>query len=284
MNVARLKIPTLVFAVVALVIGVSSGAVAAKLITGKDIKDGSLTTKDIKNGTLTTQDIKKASVGGDRLKNGAVGTDKLKANAVNSSKIKDGSVGAKDLAPGAVAFPQTLWGPMIRNQQGAGQSTLVTGPGTPPMGTGSLELTTTGNADLAAFGDSVDFAGDTTGKHHQPELLVVGLKPRRLVGPSLRIEINPHLVPDSTPGGVFEFTTLIYDRRQLVPGWVTHSNIQDDAHWSLTGTRGDATGCTAAEHRARLAAVIAALVNANDGRPRRRLPSAPVSTSAMAPV
>ena len=36
------------------------------------------------------------------------------------------------------------------------------------MGTGSLELTTTGNADLAAFGDSVDFAGESLAKHHQP--------------------------------------------------------------------------------------------------------------------
>ena len=94
-------------AVVALVIGVSSGAVAAKLITGADVKNGSLTTKDIKNGTLTTKDIKKAGVAGDRLKKSAIGTDrlkdgavgpaKIKDGAVNSAKIKDGSVQAKDL-------------------------------------------------------------------------------------------------------------------------------------------------------------------------------------------
>ena len=42
------------------------------------------------------------------------------------------------------AFPQTLWGPMIRNQQGAAQSTLQTGPAPVPMGTGSLKLLTTG--------------------------------------------------------------------------------------------------------------------------------------------
>ncbi len=57
------------------------------------------------------------------------------------------------------AFPQTLWGPMIRNQQGAAESTLQTGPAPVPMGTGSLKLLITGPADLAAFGDSVDFAG-----------------------------------------------------------------------------------------------------------------------------
>ena len=37
-------------------------AVGAQLITGKDIKDGSVTTKDIKNNNLTTKDIKDGSL------------------------------------------------------------------------------------------------------------------------------------------------------------------------------------------------------------------------------
>ena len=78
---------------------------------------------------------------------------------VGSKDLAKGSVTANKLAPGAVAFPNSLWGPVLRNQTGAAQSNLQTGPGTPPMGEGSLALITTGSPDLAAFGDSFDFAG-----------------------------------------------------------------------------------------------------------------------------
>ena len=153
MKVARLKIPTIVLAVVALVVGVSSGAVAAKLITGKDIKDNTVTSADIKNGTLVTKDLKQNGVNGNRLQKGTVngakiqgGTiagAKLQPGSVGTGKIADGAVTANKIAPGAVAFPRRCWGPMIRNQQGAGQSTLVTGPAArSPMGTGSLQLIT----------------------------------------------------------------------------------------------------------------------------------------------
>jgi hypothetical protein len=48
---------------------------------------------------------------------------------------------------------------VLRNQTGAAQSDLQTGPGTPPKGEKSLALITTASSDLAAFGDSFDFAG-----------------------------------------------------------------------------------------------------------------------------
>jgi len=70
MRIKRLRAPTLVVAVVALVVGVSSGAMGAKLITGKDIKDGSVKSADITNGTLVTKDLKKNGVSADRLKKG----------------------------------------------------------------------------------------------------------------------------------------------------------------------------------------------------------------------
>ncbi len=190
MNLTRLKIPTIVLAVVALIVGVSSGAMAAKLITSKDIKDGTIVTKDLKQNGINGNRLSKGSVNGAKLqggtvagaklKPGSVGNGKIADGAVTSNKIANGSVTADKLAPGAVAFPQTLWGPSIRNQIGAAQSNLATGPATPPMGTGSLHLSVTGPPDRAAFGDSIDFAGDATGQHHQPELRVV--QPRRRSG------------------------------------------------------------------------------------------------------
>ena len=237
MNVSRMKSPTIVLAAVALVIGVGGGAVGATLITGADVKDGSLTGADIKEASVNASRLQKLTIGEGRLKDGSVTAPKIANNSVTSGRIKDGAVGTNDLAngsvtanklaPGAVAFPQTLWGPMIRNQQGAAQSTLVTGPGTPPMGTGSLELSITGTADLAAFGDSVDFAGI-------PLASITSLsysswtQDDHAAGAALasdRDQPAPGRRP--TPGGVFEFTTLTYDPPPGATGWVTHANIQD---------------------------------------------------------
>src|SRR4029079_169124 len=185
MNVARLKIPTIVIAVVALVVGVSSGAVAAKLITGKDIKDNTVTSADIKNGTLVTKDLKQNAINGNRLKKGTVNGAKLQGGTVAGAKLKPGSVGNGKLADGAVTSNKipdgtigpndrstTSFGPnwsiVDRNVIGNGDSYLRAGPsfqlGTqlsqPPLGVGSLGSRTGSGNDKAAFGDQVDFSGD----------------------------------------------------------------------------------------------------------------------------
>jgi len=286
MRIKRLRAPTLVVAVVALVVGVSSGAMGAKLITGKDIKDGSVKSADITNGTLVTKDLKKNGVSADRLKKGTISSDKLKAgaigngklvgNAVTSDKIKDGTVGSNDLAngsvtagklaPGAVAFPQTLWGPMIRNQTGAAQSTLVPGPTGQPLGDGSLQLSTQTATDIAAFGDSVDFAGLPLASITSLSYWSFNGDATPLVRPSLRMEINPHLVSDGALGGVFEFTTLNYAVLPGATGWVQHANIQDDQLWFLTGAEGDQIACNQTT-MCTLPELVANLDASNDGDP-----------------
>ncbi len=45
-------------AAVCLVLGAGGVAIGGQLITGKDVKDGSLTAADIKQGTLTSGDVK----------------------------------------------------------------------------------------------------------------------------------------------------------------------------------------------------------------------------------
>ncbi len=52
--------------VTALVVGAGT-ATAAKLITSKDIKDGTIKSADIKNGGVQTKDIKKGTIKKDRL-------------------------------------------------------------------------------------------------------------------------------------------------------------------------------------------------------------------------
>lgn len=54
----------------ALVLAGSTGAVARSLITGADVKDGTLTGKDVKNGSLTGTDVKRGSLSDSTLANG----------------------------------------------------------------------------------------------------------------------------------------------------------------------------------------------------------------------
>ena len=261
MKVARLKIPTIVLAAVALVVGVSSGAVAAKLITGADVKDNTLKSADIKNGTLVTKDLKKGGVSADRLKAKSIGAGKLAVGSVHSGKIKDGSVESQDLSTAAknslkTTFSGPNWGIVDRNVIRNGDSYLRAGPTTPtqtpPMGIGSLGLRTgagsadPGGGDKAAFGDEVDFLGMgfstittlTYSSFTTGENITAGGGGVNL--PSLEIEIDPNLVANST-----NFSTAVFlpAAAANVPGWSPNDAIAAGT-WFLTGAAGTATGCT----------------------------------------
>lgn len=59
---ARITVPTAI-AMLALIVSLSSAATAALVITGQQIKNGSVTTKDIKDASLTTKDLSAATRG-----------------------------------------------------------------------------------------------------------------------------------------------------------------------------------------------------------------------------
>ncbi len=241
--IVRTRAAAIAVSAIALTLAFGTGAFAAGKITSADIKDHTIQGKDIKKG--------------------AVGTKQIENGSVASKDLAKGSVTANKLAPGAVAFPNSLWGPVLRNQTGAGQSNLQTGPGTPPMGQGSLALITTASSDLAAFGDSFDFAGFPLDSIDNLGYSSYNNDTTPLVRPSLRMEINPHLVDDSSPGGLTEFTTLTYEPDPGTQGWNTHADIQDDPNWYLTGTEGTTTTCTQA-NKCTLAALTTALDNHAD--------------------
>jgi len=67
-------------------------AQAAKLITGKDIKDSSVTGKDIKDSSLSGSDVKDSTVTG----------NDVKASSLNGTDLADGSVAGADIADGGV--------------------------------------------------------------------------------------------------------------------------------------------------------------------------------------
>lgn len=75
------SLPALALAAVVLVVALAGASTAAKLITGKGIK----------NGTVTTQDITNNSLKGVDVKNGSLGPADLAASAKNEVRFHDGS-------------------------------------------------------------------------------------------------------------------------------------------------------------------------------------------------
>ena len=104
---------TVVLIAVVCLLLVSGGvAVGAKLITGKDVKNGSLTSKDVKNetlagkdvknGTLVSKDVKNATLIADDVKQGTLTSGDVKDGNLTGTDIKDGTVDTADLANGSV--------------------------------------------------------------------------------------------------------------------------------------------------------------------------------------
>ncbi|WP_193608894.1 hypothetical protein [Nocardioides lijunqiniae] len=94
-------LPAAILVAVVLIVAVAGGATAAKLITGAQIKNGTVTTQDVRNDTLTTQDVrnqsltggdvKDGSVSGVDLANGSVRGADLAADARNQAKVAVGT-------------------------------------------------------------------------------------------------------------------------------------------------------------------------------------------------
>ncbi len=66
-------VPALVLSVAVIGSATAGSAVAAKMITGQDIKNGTVASVDVKNGSLTGKDVKNASVGANKLGAGVQG-------------------------------------------------------------------------------------------------------------------------------------------------------------------------------------------------------------------
>jgi len=73
--------PSLVVAVIALVVALGGTAIAQSLITGRDIRNGSITGKDIRNGTITGRKVKRDSLTGRQVRESSLGQVPSAANA-----------------------------------------------------------------------------------------------------------------------------------------------------------------------------------------------------------
>lgn len=87
-------------AVVALVFSMAGNGIAAKsLLTGKQIKDGSITNKDLAKGAVKAKQIAKGAVTPDKLATGAVTGRAVARDSIDTSQIVDGTLVSIDLRP-----------------------------------------------------------------------------------------------------------------------------------------------------------------------------------------
>lgn len=102
----------MVVAFVALFLSLTGGAIAAKLITGKDIRDGSLTSKDLKKGTVgvgslsaeTQALIRRAGLQGETGASGAPGAKGAKGDIGPAGATGGGGVKGDAGAKGDIGF------------------------------------------------------------------------------------------------------------------------------------------------------------------------------------
>ena len=128
-------------AAICLVLGAGGAAVGGALITGADVKNGSLTKDDIKQGTLTSgdvangtlqaEDIKQDTLTSGDVKNSTLQAEDIKQDTLTSGDVKDGAVKSVDIKDGTV----TLTDIDDATEQELSGVRVVTAPGggwTPP--------------------------------------------------------------------------------------------------------------------------------------------------------
>ncbi len=148
--------PGVILGVIAVFIGLTGSAAAGSLITSGKIKDGTIQGRDIKRGTIT-QDRLALSVRRALAQVGQPGAAGEKGAKGDTGAT--GSTGPTLQGSAPAAQPNSgFWGIIDRNTIGSPAAALRSGPGTPPLGNGSLNLLVRDGNDKIAYGNEVDFA------------------------------------------------------------------------------------------------------------------------------
>jgi hypothetical protein len=213
---------------VALVVG-STSATAATLITGKQIK----------NGTITAQDIKRGSINASRLSSGL--RDRLPQVGATGRPSIPGAAGAKgdggpkgDKGDAGPKRSSGNWGVINRNTIHSPTVELRSGPFDAPEGDGSLNIAVADGTEKAAYGNEIDFAGKplhldevgfhvyTTGENNDAPADNM---------PSIAFEIDPNL--STTPAG---YSSLVFTPAKTASNaWSGYIDATSSGLWGLTG-------------------------------------------------
>ncbi len=281
----------MVVAIVALVTAMTGSAAAVSMISGKQIKNGTITGVKVKDSTLDADKLtRKAirSLRGNKGPRGRVGAAGPAGAAGAQGPIgprgADGADGqdgidGQDGADGRDGIDATVstepWHVIDRNTVGAAIAQFTVGPFgrtneanyaatvAPPHGNGSLHLGVN-EGDRIAFGTESEFAGlDLDAISALKFWVFVGLDsdptPRDM--PNLSLEVDPGLTSSS-------YSTLIYVP-QTAPknSWTEIDALSNDTatgYWMATGATGTTLGCSST-NRCSFADVVDRLATAGTG-------------------
>lgn len=257
---------------VALIVGTTS-ATAATLITGKEIKNGTITAKDIKRGSLTQSRLAPGlrerlqtvgAQGGSALPGPAGAPGAPGAPGAKGDQGEKGDQGPQ--GPQGVPGPRRSagnWGVINRNTIHSPTVELRSGPFDAPVGDGSLNLAVADGTEKAAWGNEIDFAGDpleldevgfhvyTTGENNTAPTDNM---------PGIAFEIDPNLA-DGKPQN--NYTSLVFmPDKTASNAWSGYIDATESGLWGLTGGAFNGTPCSINGARCTFDEVMAYL---NDG-------------------
>lgn len=244
-NRLNLRRPLPVIAVGVLAVALIGGgtAVAADLVTGNDVKDGSLRVQDLSDRAVAR--LQKGGDSGDTGVRGLKGTTGAKGDhGAPGSKGADGSKGDHGTKGDDATFVGPNWSIVDRNVIGNGDSYLRAGPDNAPMGQGSLGIRTGASSDAANFGNQVDFQGDLVSDLNRVGYWVFTTGENRATSvgnlPNVKFEIDPNLTASN-------FSTLVFVPNAVPAGWTEiDAAVATTGYWYLTGSGGTDSGCTQA--------------------------------------
>ena len=227
-------------------VATGGGAVAGTMITGAQIK----------NGTVDTVDLAPESVNSSRVENDTLRMwdlseglqERISAGGPRGPQGPQGETGPAGPA-GTAKYVGANWSQVDRNVIGNAFTQLRSGPVSgnfgvtvkPPVGEGSLGIHTGSGADKAAFGNQVDFVGDLVSDLTTVKFSVFTTGENRALAannlPSVSLEVDPNVVD-----GV-NYSTLVFVPTDADANKWTEIDASTAKQWYFTGATGTTTGC-----------------------------------------
>ncbi len=115
-----------VMATMALFIALGGTSYAAVMITGADVRDGSLTGRDVRDGSLGASDVISNSLGTGEVRNGSLTGRDVRDSSLGSSDVIDGSLNGRDVRDSSLGSSDVIDGSLLARDFRPGQ--LQPGP------------------------------------------------------------------------------------------------------------------------------------------------------------
>ena len=226
-----------------LAVATGGGAVAGSMVTGAQIKDGTIEAVDLAPGAVNSSRVTDESL---RMKDFRQGVqDLINSGGPRGPQGEPGPAGPA----GTAKYVGANWSQVDRNVIGNAFTQLRSGPVSgnfgatvkPPVGEGSLGIHTGSAADKAAFGNQVDFVGDKVSDLNTVKYSVFttgenrGIAPNNL--PSVSLEVDPNVVD------AVNYSTLVFTPLDAAANEWTELDASTAKQWYFTGATGTTTGC-----------------------------------------